>query len=359
MRMQAPTWPEGRGALLDVSGLTKTFAGAARPAVDEVGFTVAPGEIFALLGPSGCGKSTTLRMIAGFEAPDAGSIVLGERDITTALPERRSIGIVFQDYALFPHLTALNNIIFAVRGGDRASRRRAAERHLAMVGLESYGDRYPDQLSGGQQQRVALARTFAAAPRLVLLDEPFSNLDAALRHTTRRELHTLLKSTGVGTVFVTHDQEEALSFADRLAVMSQGRIEQIGRPEDVYTRPRNAFVARFLGRTNLIPAEALGDEAATALGRLPLATPAHGNVLLSLRPEHVLLEEDPASAAVVRARDFKGHDVTYWVGVGGQEYQVDADTQSFFAPGTKVRLVTRAPAVVVEKDIGRTGTDAV
>lgn len=183
-------------ALLEVNALGKTFPGASDAVVTDAGFTVAPGEIFALIGPSGCGKSTTLRMIAGFETPDTGSIVLDGADITRAEPEKRNVGIVFQDYALFPHLTVIDNVAFAIREKDKKARRKAAIRYLDMVGLTGFGDRFPDQLSGGQQQRVALARTFAAGPRLILLDEPFSNLDAALRHNTRREIPICSSRTG-------------------------------------------------------------------------------------------------------------------------------------------------------------------
>jgi iron(III) transport system ATP-binding protein len=337
--------------LLRASGLSRTFPGVAQPAVADASFEVEAGEIFALIGPSGCGKTTTLRMIAGFEETDSGSIELAGDDITRVEAEKRGVGIVFQDYALFPHLNVLDNVGFAIRDVGRRERNRRAGAFLDMVGLAGYGERFPDQLSGGQQQRVALARTFAARPRLILLDEPFSNLDSALRQATRREIRQLLKQNGVGAVFVTHDQEEALSFADRIAVMRRGRIEQIGAPEEVYARPRSAFVARFLGRTNLVPGEADGSMAETALGPVPLAAPASGSVLLSLRPEHLVLENGPGSDAIVKARDFKGHDVTYWVGIGDDEYQVDTEFLCPFRPGNKVRIVPRAPAVVVESDI--------
>ncbi len=343
--------------LLEVAGLGKTFPGTTTPAVIDAGFTVAAGEIFALVGPSGCGKSTTLRLIAGFEPQDAGTIRLDGADISQAEPEKRNIGIVFQDYALFPHLTVSDNVAFAIRGRDRKERHKAAAGYLDMVGLTGLGDRFPDQLSGGQQQRVALARTFAARPRLILMDEPFSNLDAALRHNTRREIRELLRRNGVGAIFVTHDQEEALSFADRIAVMRRGRIEQIGTPEEVYARPRSAFVARFLGRTNLISGEADGDMAETALGPVPLTRPASGSVLLSLRPEHLVLECADGGEAVVDSRDFKGHDVTYWVRVGAREYQVDTEFHCPCRPGERVRITARAPAVVVDSDICAVDTD--
>lgn len=238
--------------LLRASGLSRTFPGVAQPAVADASFEVEAGEIFALIGPSGCGKTTTLRMIAGFEDTDSGSIELAGDDITRVEAEKRGVGIVFQDYALFPHLNVLDNVGFAIRDVGRRERNRRAGSFLDMVGLAGYGERFPDQLSGGQQQRVALARTFAARPRLILLDEPFSNLDSALRQATRREIRQLLKQNGVGAVFVTHDQEEALTLSDRIAVFNQGRVEQVGTPREVYEFPQTAFVAGFLGVSNLI-----------------------------------------------------------------------------------------------------------
>ncbi|MFG1479010.1 ABC transporter ATP-binding protein [Xanthobacter sp. V4C-4] len=333
--------------LLSIERLGKAYAAATAPAVLDAAFEVRHGEIFTLIGPSGCGKSTLLRMIAGFETPDTGVIRLEGRDITTTAPEHRRIGIVFQDYALFPHLSVIDNVAFALRGRPKAERREQALQFLAKVRLDGVADRFPDQLSGGQQQRVALARSLAGMPRLILLDEPFSNLDAALRVSTRREIRDILRENGVGAVFVTHDQEEALSFADRVAVMRHGRIEQIGAPEEVYARPVNAFVAGFLGRTNLVPAEARAATALTVFGEVALATPADGPVLLSLRPEQLVLDAVAGGAGEVVAREFKGHDVTFWVRHHGLELQVDAETLSPFRPGDRVRIAARAPAVVV------------
>ncbi|MDD2869240.1 ABC transporter ATP-binding protein [Neomegalonema sp.] len=330
--------------LLSARGLTKRFPGAARPVVEEAGFDLAPGEILALIGPSGCGKTTTLRMIGGFETPDSGEIRIEGRDALPLAPEKRGVGVVFQDYALFPHLTVTQNVAFGVKG-PRLDREAEADRFLDMVGLGGYGPRYPDQLSGGQQQRVALARSFAARPKLILLDEPFSNLDAALRAKTRREIRRILKATGLGVLFVTHDQEEALSFADRLAVMREGRILQIGRPEEVYARPASAFVAQFLGRTNLLAGAARGAQAETPLGLLPLAAPAEGEVLLSLRPEDLGLEPDAAGAGEIVGREFKGHDATYWVRAAGAEWQADAMGPPLMEIGTRVILRAKAPAV--------------
>lgn len=335
--------------LLDVRHLTKRFHPQHPPVVEEVEFSVNSGEIFALLGPSGCGKTTTLRLIAGFETPERGEIQLEERSLIALPPERRQVGIVFQDYALFPHLSVLENVIFGLKKLPRHQRRRKAEAVLDLVGLTIFKNRMPHELSGGQQQRVALARAIAPEPKLILLDEPFSNLDAALRQATRSEVRALLKAAGMSALLVTHDQEEALSFADRLAVMRSGQIEQVGTPEDVYHQPTTPFVAQFLGRTNIISGEAHGEMAKTPLGLVPIHRPAKGSVLLSLRPEHLELtsvEPNQPSGEVI-AREFKGHDLTYRVRIGSREYLAHTDYTGSYYQGAKVRLVAREPAVVL------------
>ena len=307
--------------LLSLSHLSRSF-GAGQAVVDDLSLDLAAGEILALIGPSGCGKTTTLRMVAGFETPDRGEIRLAGRDITAFAPEKRGIGMVFQDYALFPHMNVAQNVAFGA--ADRAP--ATAQRFLDMVGLGDFGLRYPDELSGGQQQRVALARSFAAAPAVILLDEPFSNLDAALRARTRREIRALLKASGIGILFVTHDQEEALSFADRVAVMKDGRLLQCGQAAEVYDRPADPFVAGFLGRTNLVTGEARGETCDTMLGPIALEHPAQGRISLSLRPERITIRAAMAGETPqghVTAVEFKGHDLTYWVSCGGSEIQVD------------------------------------
>ncbi|QEW20472.1 Spermidine/putrescine import ATP-binding protein PotA [Marinibacterium anthonyi] len=320
--------------LLSVRGLVKRFG--AHQAADEVSFDLEAGQILALIGPSGCGKTTTLRMIAGFETPDAGQVLLDGRDITSLAPERRGIGIVFQDFALFPHMTVMENLRFGASGGARNGA-DTARRMLDLVGLDGLDARYPDQLSGGQQQRAALARSFAAGPGLILLDEPFSNLDPILRSATRRELRQLLKSTGLGIVMVTHDQEEALSFADRIAVMDHGRILQCASAREVYDLPRDRFVAGFLGRTNLIEGVAEGGFCTTPLGRLELARPANGPVTLSLRPESIVLRPSNApDAGRITGVEFRGHNVTYWARWRGVELQVDALSGSDLAEGMAI-----------------------
>ncbi len=344
--------------LLSIHNLRKRFTSAGLDVVAGISFGVEEGEIFALLGPSGCGKTTTLRLLGGFEHADAGRITLGSQilaDIGVHVqPERRGIGIVFQDYALFPHLTVLQNTMFGLRKLPKKVRRDEAMAALQLVGLSGFADRYPHALSGGQQQRVAIARALAPRPRLILLDEPFSNLDALLRQQTRHELRALLKEAGMTALLVTHDQEEALSFADRVAVMRDGNIEQVGTPEAVYTTPRTLFVAQFLGRTNLLLCEADGTEASTPLGPVQLNRTAHGSVLLSLRPEHLTLiapcDDVPCPTGVVVAREFKGHDITFRVAIEQVEYLVHTHSRLPYQPGDAVRLQALEPAVVLERE---------
>lgn len=344
--------------LLSVQHLTKRFGPDAPPVVHDVSFDVggerAP-EIFAILGPSGCGKTTTLRCIAGFERATEGTVVMQGRTLSGpgvhVAPEARGVGIVFQDYALFPHLSVLENVQFGLQDGTQSEQIERAREALDMVGLSSFEDRRPQHLSGGQQQRVALARTLAPEPDLILLDEPFSNLDALLRQETRQEVRRLLKEKGISAVLVTHDQEEALSFADRLAVMRGGQLDQIGTPEDVYYRPRTLFVAQFLGRTNLLLSQAAGTEADTPLGQVNLNRDAEGTVLVSMRPEHLTLaapESADGPVGTIVDRAFKGHDITYRVSCEGNEYLVHTDNRVLYEAGDTVTIQPLEPAVVLE-----------
>ncbi len=343
--------------LLSVDNLTKTFPGCDAPTVDDVSFHVGPAEVVTLLGPSGCGKTTTLRAVMGFERAERGRILRGgavlQDERTFLPPEARGIGFVFQDYALFPHLSVIQNVMFGIRGETRRRRRQIAREAIWTVGLMGYEDRSPHDLSGGQQQRVALARALAPGNRVLLLDEPFSNLDPALRQNTRNEVRMLAEKGGIGVVLVTHDQEEALSTADRLAVMRDGRIVQEGRPEEVYDHPRTAFVAQFLGRTNLLAADADGAAAQTPLGVLPLTCEACGLVTVSVRPEHLEItpaREGEPQGSIVR-REFKGHDVTYRVRVGLAEYLVQTTFDTRFTVGDAVCLKAQRPASVVQPDV--------
>lgn len=344
--------------LLSVSNLTKSFDDNG-PVVDNIKFEVHEDEIFALLGPSGCGKTTCLRLISGFERADRGKVevegkVLEAPDEHVA-PQDRGIGFVFQDYALFPHLSVLENVAFGLSHIPKHKRHVYAEEVLCRTGMGDYKDRNPSELSGGQQQRVALARAIAPKPKLVLLDEPFSNLDAMLRDTMRKEVRDILKKAGMSALLVTHDQEEALSFADRIAVMNDGKIEQTGTPEEVYYKPKTKFVAKFLGRTNLFHADANGSqEVSTNLGPISLNNnDATGRVLCSIRPEHLTLEEveneDLQKVGTVVEREFKGHDITYHVQLHGKKYLVHTDNRIIFEPNDAVVVKPLEPAVVLEK----------
>lgn len=300
--------------LIELRHVSKAF-GATR-AVDDVSLGVERGTIQVLLGASGCGKTTLLRLIAGLETPDSGEIWLnGERVAGQGAwqpPEVRRIGMVFQDYALFPHMTVRQNILFALNTLNgklsHAERERRARQMLDLVGLAHHLDRFPHQLSGGEQQRVALARALAPSPAVVLLDEPFSNLDAALRRAMREEVRQILRAAKTTAIFVTHDQEEALSLADTVVIMREGKVEQIGAPQEVYLRPVNREVAAFLGEANFIEGEAQGEVAHCALGKLPLAVPMHGKVSLMIRPEALRLAASQDGKAEVIAIRFFGHD---------------------------------------------------
>ncbi len=277
--------------IIELKGVSKHFGD--HDALIDVSFAVPEGALLTLLGPSGCGKTTCLRLIAGITAPDEGEIWLNGQLVASPAgslpPEQRRVGMVFQDYALFPHLNVADNVAFGLRSSRAEKRARVAEL-LALVGLQGLEDKMPYLLSGGQQQRVALARALAPEPDILLLDEPFSNLDTALRAQVRGEVRDILRRTGKTAVFVTHDQEEALSLSDRVAVLFEGRLHQVGTPEQIYNQPVSAQVAAFVGEANLLPAEASGSRAASALGELTLIKPARGKVHVLIRPERVHLD---------------------------------------------------------------------
>ena len=322
-------------------------------AVDGVDLDVRRSELLAVLGPSGCGKTTLLRLVAGFEQPDAGSISVDGRvvaEATTAFghaarrfvpPERRRVGIVVQDHALFPHLTVAANVAYGLTGRRRDPERakRVAE-VLDLVGLSHLGERYPGELSGGQQQRVAIARALAPRPGVVLLDEPFANLDAALRARIRSEVAEILRTAGATVVLVTHDQEEALSLADRVAVMDAGRVVQVGHPAEVYRRPATAFVARFVGDAALVAGTCDGTAVETPLGRLPVVadTAPTGPAVAVVRPEAVRLTPAPEGPARVVAATYFGHDQLVEVSIDGVVVQARLGTERLFSPGDRVRV---------------------
>jgi len=322
-------------------------------AVRDVSLSVQPGEFLTLLGPSGCGKTTTLRMIAGFERPDTGRVHIGDQDVTGLMANERNIGFVFQNYALFPHLTVFENVAYGLRVKKMAEAEIASAVHevLQMVGLAGYDRQFPHQLSGGEQQRVALARAIVIRPRVLLFDEPLSNLDAKLRVHMRGELRDLQKRLSITAVYVTHDQEEAMAISDRIVVMHQGAIIQQGTAEELYHHPASAFVAQFIGRTNLLAGRLLAAtidgveiEVAGQRHRLAGSAPpaaAGGSVHLVLRPEAIALGPAGAGAipGTVLSRTFLGEKVEYRVRVGAEELQVTAyGAQRLFDAGQPVGI---------------------
>jgi ABC-type Fe3+/spermidine/putrescine transport system ATPase subunit len=313
-------------------------------AVRQVSLSVATGELLTLLGPSGCGKSTTLRMIAGFEEPDEGTISIDGHDVTHVLPNKRGIGFVFQNYALFPHLSIFENVAYGLRvqGRPDAEIGRAVAEVLELVGLARYEHQQPHQLSGGEQQRVALARAVVFHPKVLLFDEPLSNLDAKLRVEMREQIRSLQKRIGITTVYVTHDQEEAMAISDRIAVMDRGEVAQEGTAEDLYYRPATEFVARFIGRANLLKARVISGQDVEVEGvRLALATGKSVGETLSLvvRPEMIALRADPSGAARVLQRTFLGEKTDYQVALGDTVFQVAASGRGRLVPGDMVSFL--------------------
>jgi ABC-type Fe3+/spermidine/putrescine transport system ATPase subunit len=345
--------------VLEVEKLTKLYGGSA--AVDDVSFSLQKGEFLCLLGPSGCGKTTTLRMIAGFVIPDSGSIRLHGRDIANDAPYRRDVGLLFQSYALFPHMSVLDNVSFGprMRGASRTEMREKARWALDLVRLQGFEDRKPSQLSGGQQQRVAVARVLAAGASILLLDEPFSNLDAKLRKHMQEDLRELQLRLGIGTIHVTHDQEEAMLMSDRVIIMNGGRIEQEGPAREVYQNPRTAFVADFMGRTNTLTATfgafdagSQRVEVETPAGRM-LATshqaPAKPTGTYFVRPEHIAIAPPGGKAdganklsGTVEQSTFLGPSTAYRVKVGDAILLAHApnapELPELYPPGSNVTV---------------------
>jgi iron(III) transport system ATP-binding protein len=348
-------------SLREVSAVFRSPEGDDVAAVRAVDLDVRPGELLTLLGPSGCGKTTTLRMIAGFQEPSGGEILIGDRDVTHVPANRRDIGFVFQSYALFPHLTVYENVAYGlrIRRKPNAEIQAAVDEVLALVGLEGLAKRFPSELSGGQQQRVALARAIVIRPRVLLFDEPLSNLDAKLRVEMRTEIQRLQRTLGITTVYVTHDQEEAMAISDRIAVMNNGRIVQIGTAEQLYRRPASAFVAGFLGRANILegivrdvaPGRITLDVKGTAI---PIACEepcAVGTALCAVvRPENIGISQDGPLRGEVVSRMYLGEKVEYVVRLADLMLQIvryGSSDDEGFSPGERVGIALPSTGVQV------------
>jgi spermidine/putrescine transport system ATP-binding protein len=354
-------------AALELIGVTKRYGDVL--AVDDLDVRIAPGEFFALLGPSGCGKTSTLRMMAGFEDLDAGAIHLGGKDVTSDPPFRRDVNLVFQDYALFPHLNLRDNVAFGlkIKGVSREERRRRADEMLDRVALPGLGDRRIKEVSGGQQQRVALARALINHPKVLLLDEPLGALDLKLRKTMQLELKAIQRDAGISFVYVTHDQEEALAMADRIAVMSAGKALQIGSPKEIYDDPANRFVAAFIGESSFLSGVADAQEGSLVGFRLHsgeriFAVPgAQSDAVAMIRPEYLQLVSagaEPSSAlgqivnrveATVTELEYAGSDVHYFLRTANGDRvmsRMPASAQ-MFDPGARVSACFPAEKTVL------------
>ncbi|MCA0938506.1 ABC transporter ATP-binding protein [Salipiger pacificus] len=350
-----------RGKAVEVFKVSKSFGNF--QALDDVSFTIHENEFFTLLGPSGCGKTTLLRMIAGFETPTEGAIVLFGEEIEDLPAHKRHVNTVFQSYALFPHMTLEQNIAFGLEnlGWDKARRQARVAEMLELVHMTPFAKRRPDQLSGGQRQRIALARALAPEPKVLLLDEPLSALDLKLRQAMRNELRALQRQTGITFIFVTHDQEEALDMSDRICVLGQGQIQQIGTPSEIYEEPVNRFVAAFIGESNFLDAEVTALDGDRVRIRTPLGleiTAAHkgltdtGPATMSLRPEKIGLEEQAVGnvmTGTVRARNYMGGYTHYVVETAGVELRVSRrnglSQAESYPIGQEVRLGFRDDSV--------------
>lgn len=332
---------------LRASGLCASFDGI--EVISDLTLDVREGELLAILGPSGCGKTTSLRLIAGFELATAGSLEIGGESVIGPKnfrpPEKRGVGMVFQDYALFPHMTVLENIEYGLQGVE--GRHRMTAQALTMTNLTNFRNRRVHELSGGEQQRVALARAIAPQPKLLLLDEPFSNLDPSLRSRVREELHDIVRQTGITTILVTHDQEEALSIADRVAFMTSGNIVQIGSPEEIYLQPASIDVAAFIGETNVLYGIVSNSSVDTPLGTF--AATDNGSIAAVLvRPEHLVLSKTGIPATVTH-REYYGHDQILRVQLDDTTLvRIRIDSRTHHLPGDKVLISLSEPPLILD-----------
>ena len=326
-----------------MSGIRKEFGSTV--ALSDFTLEIESGELVCLLGPSGCGKTTALRILAGFEKADAGTVTVGGEDITDVPTPKRQFGMVFQEYSLFPNMTGRENVAFALklRKAGKAERNETVDRLLEVTGLTPHADKFPHQMSGGQRQRVALARALASQPRVLLLDEPLSALDAKVRDSLREEIRRVQREIGVTTLFVTHDQHEALAIADRVGVMSQGRLEQIDPPRALYEQPASAFVAGFVGTVNRIPAQAEGDRWRVLNRAVPATATTAGAQVAVVRPEQIAVDVDGAGDDTVREVVFLGPLTRLTVDHAGTTLIADLLTAEFggAAVGDRVRVRLR------------------
>jgi putative spermidine/putrescine transport system ATP-binding protein len=340
------------GVAVELTDLTRTYGSV--KALDGLNLKMEPGEFIALLGPSGCGKTTALRILAGLDKATSGTVTVDGRDLTSVPANKRDMGMVFQAYSLFPHLTASENVEFGLkmRGGAKGERARRAAEMLELVGLSEHTHKYASEMSGGQQQRVALARALAIRPRVLLLDEPLSALDAKVRTQLRDEIRRVQLEVGTTTLFVTHDQEEALAVADRVGVMSKGRLEQLAPPSEVYANPATPFVAEFVGLNNQVPAD-VSDGRATVFGsRLPTLAGSitSGSGTAMVRPESVTVTADESGAATVRSVAFLGPISRVYVELADGAVvhaQLSSSEAREFSPGQRVAVGVQPTDVLV------------
>ena len=340
---------EVAGPVVQCEGVSKRYGD--NVAVDGLSFTLEPGEILSVLGTSGCGKTTMLRLVAGFEAPDSGEISIRGRLVSNRSkhipPENRNVGMVFQEYALFPHMTVSQNVSFGLQGLTTSERRKRLSEVLGLVRLTGLEGRYPNELSGGQQQRVALARTLAPRPVTILLDEPFSNLDAGMRSDVRQEMEHILRENGIATVFVTHDREQAFAMADRIGIMVGGRLDQLDTPDVIYHSPATTAVARVAGTFDLLRGKASSGGAMTEVGTLRYATrnetlPEGTPVELLVHSDDFQVGPDSASDIVVISREFRGDQTILTVRLpSGDTLRCRHRSYSTLVPGTRVKLTNQ------------------
>ena len=339
--------------LIELSGVSLTYPNAAEPALHDLSLDVKEGATLSVLGPSGCGKTTVLRAIAGFEHPQTGEIRIAGRVVCDGKqcvpPEERGVGMVFQDYALFPHLTVAQNVAFGLRHLEPRAAADTIAHTLDLVGLTGLAERYPHELSGGQQQRVAIARALAPKPVVLLLDEPFSNLDPDMRGQMREEVQEILRRTGITAVLVTHDHDEAFAMADRIAVLNRGRLEQIDDPESIYHTPATPFVANFVGQADFLPGRVENGKIRTEVGVFENVTghPSGTAVEIMIRPDDVHIAPAPHGTAQIAGRQFRGSENLYTVLLSSGQYLHSSETSTTVLPiGTPVELKLEATHVV-------------